>query len=124
MLLFKAEGTLIERIGIGFFPVVLPTILPFTNAQRWFTVVKLDQNGVTQLLFGFIRKRHIKWDEITELRLSTFMGAWIFFSKQPLENIFYDDIVKRKDVIQIAFTPKLIKAIREYTNQEIIGYDK
>ena len=103
---------------------MLPTILPFTNAQRWFTVVKLDQNGVTQLLFGFIRKRHIKWDEITELRLSTFMGAWIFFSKQPLENIFYDDIVKRKDVIQIAFTPKLIKAIREYTNQEIIGYDK
>ena len=106
-----------------FFTIILPTIIPFTNAQRFFTVIRLDSYGITQLLFGFIKRRQIKWEEITELRASGYMGAWIFFSKRPLENFFYDDIVKRKDVIQAGCSKKLVSAIREYTDMPIIGYD-
>ena len=106
-----------------FFTIILPTIIPFTNAQRFFTVVTLDKNKVTQKLFGIFRIRLIKWNEISEIRIVSYIGGWVFFSKHPLENIFYDDIVKRKDVIQIAYTEKLINAIREYTDIKIIGYD-
>ena len=114
---------MLEWILAGLFMVFLPTLIPFTNAQRFFTVVTLDKNKVTQKLFGIFRIRLIKWNEISEIRIVSYIGGWVFFSKHPLENIFYDDIVKRKDVIQIAYTEKLINAIREYTDIKIIGYD-
>ena len=103
-----------------FFTVIWPTIIPFTNANRFLTVVILDENGVTQKLFGFIRIRRIRWDEISEIRLGKYMGGWIFFSKRPINNLFYDDIVKRKDVIQIGYSQKLEAAIKEYTDKEIV----
>ena len=103
-----------------FFMVILPTIIPFTNDNRFLTVVILDKNGVTQKLFGFIKLRAISWEEMYEIRLGKYMGGWIFFSKRPINNLFYDDIVKRKDVIQIGYSQKLEAAIKEYTDREII----
>lgn len=110
-------------IGGIFGTIILPTIIPFTNGNRFLTVVILDEKGVTQKLFGFIKLRVITWEELLEIRLAMYMGPWIFFSKRPINNMFYDDIVKRKDVIQIGYSPKLIDAIREYTDKEIFGYD-
>ena len=110
-------------IGYVFCTVILPTIIPFTNGNRFLTVVILDEKGVTQKLFGFIKLRAITWEELLEIRLAMYMGSWIFFSKRPINNMFYDDIVKRKDVIQIGYSPKLIDAIRKYTDKEIFGYD-
>ena len=45
---------MLEWMLAGLFMVILPTILPFTNAQRFFTVVTLDKNKVTQKLFGIL----------------------------------------------------------------------
>ena len=102
------------------FTVILPTIIPFTNANRFLTVVILDEKGVTQKIFGLIKLRAISWDEMYEIRLGKYMGGWIFFSKRPINNLFYDDIVKRKDVIQIGYSQKLEAAIKEFTDKEII----
>lgn len=107
-------------IGHSLFTFVLPTIIPFTNAKRWFTVVILDEKGITQKFIGLIKIREITWEELSEIRLCTYMGGWIFFSKRPINNLFYDDIVKRKDVIQIGYSQKLEAAIKEYTDKEIV----
>ena len=56
---------MLEWILAGLFMVFLPTLIPFTNAQRFFTVVTLDKNKVTQKLFGIFRIRLIKWNEIS-----------------------------------------------------------
>ena len=107
-------------IGSIFGTIILPTIIPFTNANRFLTVVILDEKGVTQKIFGLIKLRAISWDEMYEIRLGKYMGGWIFFSKRPINNLFYDDIVKRKDVIQIGYSQKLEAAIKEFTDKEII----
>ena len=112
--------TLWDRIFDMFVMVILPTIIPFTNANRFLTVVFLNERGVAQKLFGFIKIRAITWEELSEIRLCTYMGGWIFFSKRPINNLFYDDIVKRKDVIQIGYSQKLEAAIKEYTDKEIV----
>ena len=52
--------------------------LLFTNAQRWFTVIKLDNNGVTQLLLGLIKIRELMWKEVSEIRFKSYMGSWVF----------------------------------------------
>ena len=106
-----------------FITVIMPSILPFTNAQRWFTVIKLDNNGVTQLLLGLIKIRKLMWKEVSEIRFKSYMGSWVFFSRMPLNDMPYANIVKRKDVIQVGYSNKLLESIREYTDQKIIGYN-
>ena len=101
----------------------MPSILPFTNAQRWFTVIKLDNNGVTQLLLGLIKIRKLMWKEVSEIRFKSYMGSWVFFSRMPLNDMPYANIVKRKDVIQVGYSNKLLESIREYTDQKIIEYN-
>lgn len=119
----SADFTILEKTIYTFFTFVLPTIIPFTNAQRWFTVTKLDKSGVSQWLFGFIRIRMIKWEEIEQIYFKIYVGSWIFFSTGIIDNRFYNDIVKLKGVIQCCFSKKLVLAIREYINIKIIGID-
>jgi len=47
----------------------------------------------------------------------------VFFSRMPLNDMPYANIVKRKDVIQVGYSNKLLESIREYTDQKIIGYN-
>jgi len=45
---------------------------------------------------------------------------FIFFSKaETLKGLYYDKIVKRKDVITVQLSSKLYKAIKKFTDKPI-----
>ena len=111
-------------LSVWLFCFVIPSVTPFSNANRFFAVVKINEKGVTRSIFGFFGKRTILWEEMVEIRLKSYSGTWLFFSKQPLEHLYYNDVIKRKDVIQATMTAEIVNAIRFYTNQEIIGYNE
>ena len=104
---------------IIFFTLFLPTII---LCSRLFAAVRIDTKGITQLLFGFIPMKRIRWDALKEIRFKQHAAAWVFFSKRPLGGLCYDKIVDRRDVIPVPYSEKVIHAIRCFSDQEIKEY--
>ena len=108
-----------DWVIFAFFTLFLPTII---LCSRLFAAVRIDTKGITQLLFGFIPMKRIRWDALKEIRFKQHAAAWVFFSKRPLGGLCYDKIVDRRDVIPVPYSEKVIHAIRYFSDQEIKEY--
>lgn len=76
--------------------------------------------GVRIKYLGAIPIRKMMWQEIREVRSVAWSGQWLFFSKSSLEGLNYSQIIKQKDIIQIAYREKVVKIVQNYC-AEIIG---
>lgn len=99
-----------------------PTAAFIITARRWFTLLEIDEKGIKTSLFHFFYRKRISWDELKEIRYYERISPFLFFSKNvSLEGMAYDDIIKRKDVIQASLTLELYRAIRENTDKQIVN---
>jgi len=104
--------------------VFLSIITFFGVAHKGFSVFEISEKGVKTSLFKIFRKREISWDEMYEIRCYGMITQWLFFSKTNLEDMHYNDIIKRKDVLQIQCSKEIIDLIRTYTDKEIVNLSK
>lgn len=107
---------------IGFACGICPILLILVSSRRGLSVIKMDENGIRRLVFGFIKSIEMKWDDIAEIRyFERFMPFLILSKTITLEGKPYDKVVKRKDVIQIQLSKKVYDTIIKYIKQPIIG---
>lgn len=102
---------------------ILPVLIIILAIPRGiFSVVTISESGVKRASFGVLCKREIKWDEMSEMRYYPRIMPFVFLCKTgTLEGVYYDDIIKRKDVIQVTLTKKVYNAITQFTDKEIMG---
>lgn len=104
-----------------FMLICLPTLCFIFLIHRGASIIEISEDGIKKSLFKIFYKREIKWEELTEMRIVYRVNAWLFASKVSMGKFNYNQLVKRKDTIQMTMSKELYDAIREYSNQEIIG---
>jgi hypothetical protein len=110
----------LDIIGV-FMMGIAPILILIGVAPKWYVLLTISAEEINSKLFGFIKYKSIKWQEIYEIRINFMVGAWIFLSKSSLEGIPYNKIMKRKDQIQIAYSSRNIEIIKKFTDKKIIG---
>ncbi|MCD4826724.1 MAG: hypothetical protein K8Q99_02935 [Acholeplasmataceae bacterium] len=111
-----SKGTLIAfAIILGGFPTLT---LMFT-LNKCFSMISFDEEGVHRSLFNRFFKKDFLWEDIKELRIFNRVDQWLFISKLSTEGMSYYQLIKNKDIIQISFTPNILKAIRKYSSVKI-----
>ena len=106
-----------------FFTGGMSTLAFLLGIPRIFSVIYINENGVTKYWLGFIRATQITWEEMKEIRYFPYLLPYIFFSKNvSLENMYYNKILRQKGVIQAQLTKKLYYAICTFTDKPIINY--
>jgi hypothetical protein len=118
------ELSLFTHFTILFFSGILPTIIFIFYIHRGASVIELSKTGIKKSLFKIFYRREIKWEELTEMRIIHRVNVWLFVSKVSMKNYSYEQLVKRKDTIQMTMSKKLYDTIRQYTSQEIIGIEE
>jgi hypothetical protein len=116
--------SLISHIIVLFFSGFLPTVIFIFYIHRGASVIEISRTGIKKSLFKIFYRREIKWEELTEMRIIHRVNAWLFASKVSMKNYSYEELVKRKDTIQMTMSKKLYEIIREYTSQEINGIEE
>lgn len=104
--------------------LILPTLILIFYFHRGASIIEISEIGIKKSLFKIFYKRDIKWEELEEMRLVNQINVWLFVSKVSMGEFNYNQLVKRKDTIQMTFSKKMYEAIREYSNKEIIGLNE
>ena len=121
-------GSLEVDIITTFMLLVFPTLIYIGMSPRLLSVIEFSDEGVRKSFLGRFFVRELKWADVKEIRAVFQVGTWIFFSSSDIGNLSYDGKMKRKDTVWIAYTPKVLKIIKEYAsvNPDIkwIGFDK
>lgn len=111
-----SQGTLIAFIVVC---GVIPTLLFLFTLNKCFSMISFDEEGVHKSLFNRFFKKDFLWEDIKEFRIFNRVDQWLFISKLPTEGLSYYQLIKNKDIIQISFTPNILKAIRKYSSVKI-----
>lgn len=100
----------------------LASIAFIYTAKRWFTLLVIDGKGIRTSLFHFFYRKVIPWDNVTEILYYERLAPFIFLTDgESLQNLTYEEIIKRKDTLQISLTPKVYKIISSYSCKTILG---
>ena len=92
------------------------------TARRWFTLLVISEKGIETSLFHFFYRKRISWDDVTEILYYERLSPFIFITDgESIQNLIYDKITARKDVLQVSLTPKVYKIISLYYKNSIIG---
>ena len=115
-----------DHIGVLFvaaiFCIVFPVLIFFINARKLFTIIKIDENGISRSLFGKFFKLSMKWDEIYEISYYESVLPFLMFSQtKSLKGISYNGTAKIKNLIQLQLTRKNYNFIKQYIKQPIVG---
>lgn len=103
------------------FTVVSATFAFFFTARRWFTLLVIDEKGLTTSLFHFFYKKRISWDNVTQILYYERLAPFVFITYgEPITNLTYEEIIKRKDIFQISLTAKAYNVLKLYSNQPIL----
>ena len=87
-----------------------------------YSVVTIDEKGIRRALFGIFCKVSISWDELNEMKCFNRVVDQIFCSKEiTLEELTFNEVIKKRRLIQIPASPKVLAVVRQYTDKEIIG---
>jgi hypothetical protein len=113
--------SLISHIIAFFFSGFLPTFIFIFYIHRGASVIEISKTGIKKSLIKVFYRREIKWEELVEMRIIHRVNAWLFISKVSMGNFSYEQLVKRKDTIQMTMSKKLYDTIMQYTSKEIIG---
>lgn len=105
-----------------FFTIISATFAFIYTARRWFTLLVIDSRGIKTSLFHFFYRKVIPWDNVKEILYYERLSPFIFITDgESLQNLTYEEIIKRKDVLQISLTSKLYKMISSYSSKPILG---
>lgn len=107
---------------MSLFTVIAATFAFIYTARRWFTLLVIDSRGIKTSLFHFFYRKVIPWDNVKEILYYERLSPFIFITDgESLQNLTYEEIIKRKDVLQISLTSKLYKMISSYSSKPILG---
>lgn len=117
-----------ERITVTIWIIIIvlfigfPIILFLGNARKLFTIITMDEKGISRSLFGTFFKLSMKWEEIYEISYYESLIPFIMFSEtKSLRGITYKGTGKIKNLIQLQLTQKNYDFIKQYIKQPIIG---
>ena len=101
----------------------LSTFVLVAITRRSFSIITIDEDGISSALFKVFFKRHISWEEVREMKLYAHGFPYLIVSKESsLGNIpLYYKALRLKDVIFIQLNKKIYFALREFTDQPITG---
>ncbi len=110
-------------VAIGILTVVFPIIgLVHVGVRRFFTVIQMDEEGISRSLFGRFCKLSMKWNEIYEISYFESGMAFLIFSQtKSIQGLSYWKICNIKNLIQIQLTQKNYDFIKQYIQQPIKG---
>lgn len=93
-----------------------------SSFRRFFSVIRIDEYGLSRSVFGKLCKLSMNWDEIYEISYFESVLPFIIISKtQSIQGLSYWKITKIKDTIQIQLTQKNYNFIKQFIKQPVIG---
>ena len=121
----QLDESLWLKIGYIFLCGVLPTLgIIGLTIRGFYSVIKIDEKGVSRAFFGIFFKKEISWEEMKGMWALYQVQVFVFFSKSvSLDGMTYNKIIKQKGVIQATLSKKVYQAIRRFTDKEIYGVD-
>lgn len=102
----------------------LPWCLFLYSVFAYWRVLEISASGVRRSFLKVLFVKTYTWEEIEEIRVlqvPTTGGAWLFFSKESMEGMSSFQAKKKKTQIDIMYSAKLHRAIRRFTDKEIIN---
>ena len=114
---------LVVNIITAFIFGILPIITVIGLSYRgYYSVITIDEKGIRRALFGAFMKVEMTWEEIKYIKRIWRIVDNIFVStKEENKAMTFEQAIKRRDIIQIAISKKVLKAIRQYIDLPIIG---
>lgn len=114
---------LVVNIITAFFLGILPIIAIICLFYRGYcSIITIDEKGIRRALFGAFMKVEMTWEEIKYIKRIWRIVDNIFVStKEENKAMTFEQAIKRRDIIQIAISKKVLKAIRQYIDLPIIG---
>ncbi len=114
---------LVVNIITAFILGILPIIAIIDLSYRgYYSVITIDEKGIRRALFGAFMKVEMTWEEIKYIKRIWRVVDNIFVStKEENKAMTFEQAIKRRDIIQIAISKKVLKAIRQYIDLPIIG---
>ncbi len=96
--------------------------LVLVGSKRIFSIITIDETGVSRAFLGIFWKLQISWDEMAEICYKEHGWAFLFFSKtQNISELTYNKAIAVKDAIQISFSQRRYAVIEQYLLQPIVG---
>ena len=96
--------------------------LILTGARRGYSIITIDETGISRSFLGIFYKLHISWDEMAEVVYKEHLIPFVFFSKtQKLSRMTYNKAIAVKDAVQITISRRRYKVIAQYLQQPIVG---
>lgn len=109
-------------VGIAAIGVVPLPVLSICLARRIFTIIVIDENGISRSLFGKFYKLTMSWDEIHEICYQERVFPFLIFSKtQSVHGLSDSKRNKIKDMIMLQLTVKNSRIVRQYIKQPVVG---
>ena len=120
-------GEVIHPILYIFGPIFCAGVLPIIAIiclfyRGYCSIITIDEKGIRRALFGAFMKVEMTWEEIKYIKRIWRVVDNIFVStKEENKAMTFEQAIKRRDIIQIAISKKVLKAIRQYIDLPIIG---
>lgn len=103
----------------GIYPIIIIICMIY---RGFYSVVTIDEKGMRRALFGIFCKVSISWDELNEMKCFYRVVEQIFCSKEiTIKELTFNEVIKKRKLIQIPALPKVLAVVRQYTDKEIIG---
>lgn len=121
---FKDEGNLgiVILIVSSIFLVWFPIIIIITGVRRFFSVIQIDEDGISRSFLRKFCRLSMKWDEIYEISYFESGMTFLMFSQtRSIQGLSYWKITKIKDLIQIQLTQKNYDFVKQFIKQPIKG---
>lgn len=114
----KNEAFLFPVLSI--FWVFLAGFLVLAAINGAVTIVKIDEKGISNSLFGRFRKKFLSWDDLSEMIALRYMAGTIFCSKESnLKDAKPKEIIKNRSLLRIPANFKVLAVVRFYTDKEV-----
>lgn len=107
------------------FLVILPILIFILTAPRFLKLLVIDKDGIKSSLFHYFKRKEIHWEEVKEVSYYSRIYPFLMVSMSgTIEGMEYEEIIKRKDILQLSLSKKVLEAFNAYCPIEIKGLPK
>lgn len=119
----RAQIDTFSMCFIVIFCGLLPTaIIVMLMYRGYYSVITINEKGIKRALFGVFMKVEMRWEEVKWMKYIWRVISNVFIStKEENNEMIFEQAIKRRDIIQIALSKKVLKAILQYSDVPIIG---
>lgn len=102
--------------------VIMPIVMLMVCARRMFSIITIDETGISRSFLGIFFKLHIPWDGIAEVYCFTALAIFIKFSKdRKLSTMKYDKMRGYKNAIEFTLSRRRYAVVAQYLQQPIVN---